>query len=585
MARERSTSDIPLGALPLLAVDCQTTGPAPATSRLLEIAWVRLPMTAQPGPPPSDGVSFVLAQPPDEPVATAILRLTGISQEDITGGADPKAVSRALREAMESLPPVPGGPFLLAHYARFERPCVESLLDLTGTAMRPVFICTWEIARRVLPELPRRGLRAISGYFGHGIHDLKRALPNALATVTVWYGLLDLLDSERGITGLRGLLELLQEPPPARTRNWDIPMPREDRLAIPDGPGVYRFLGASGQVLYVGKATSLRSRVNSYFRTKRADEKVLELVTQTRLIETTPTETALEAALLELELIRSLNPPYNTLLRDRGREVWHYSPDLGRCSCEGATGFPVGPLPSSDCLAPMLMVRELLDRGAADEKHRDLFCSVMAIEPSRLDADTLEEALDRFRIARLDGLAGTPSITSMLRAGAAIWIEKLAEREEARQVEEGKGAEGCEPASVAVAEPPLSADQATRYLEGAVSHCAHLVRRSRWFRLLSDSLLLWTPGGVTSRSRRCLVLRGGQVIRCDALRHAGEPEDGGPGPGGARRIPDRAAYERLRLVTTELRRLVSTDGAAPEVHLPTERVLSAERLERLLRMQ
>ena len=57
------------------------------------------------------------------------------------------------------------------------------------------------------------------------------------------------------------------------------PGPRAQAVALPDAPGVYRFLAADRRVLYVGKATSLRSRVNSYFRKRRGEDKALELVT------------------------------------------------------------------------------------------------------------------------------------------------------------------------------------------------------------------------------------------------------------------------------------------------------------------
>jgi hypothetical protein len=56
---------------------------------------------------------------------------------------------------------------------------------------------------------------------------------------------------------------------------------RIKRLEFPNRPGVYRMLSQSGQVLYVGKATSLKSRVNSYFRGQKGrDRKKLEMLAQ-----------------------------------------------------------------------------------------------------------------------------------------------------------------------------------------------------------------------------------------------------------------------------------------------------------------
>jgi excinuclease ABC subunit C len=81
------------------------------------------------------------------------------------------------------------------------------------------------------------------------------------------------------------------------------------------GPGVYRMLGGRGEVLYVGKARSLRKRLASYFRTGLPPRAQL-LMQQVRHIEVTVTHSEGEALLLENNLIKALRPRFNVQLRD-----------------------------------------------------------------------------------------------------------------------------------------------------------------------------------------------------------------------------------------------------------------------------
>lgn len=85
---------------------------------------------------------------------------------------------------------------------------------------------------------------------------------------------------------------------------------------MPTGPGVYRMLGADGEVLYVGKAKNLTKRVTSYTHGRRLTYRLQRMVAQTVAMEIVTTETEAEALLLEANLIKRLKPKYNILLRD-----------------------------------------------------------------------------------------------------------------------------------------------------------------------------------------------------------------------------------------------------------------------------
>lgn len=81
-------------------------------------------------------------------------------------------------------------------------------------------------------------------------------------------------------------------------------------------PGVYQMIDHEGEVLYVGKARHLKSRVSSYFRASGLTSKTLAMVNKIHDIRVTVTRGETEALLLEQNLIKSLKPPYNIQLRD-----------------------------------------------------------------------------------------------------------------------------------------------------------------------------------------------------------------------------------------------------------------------------
>lgn len=81
-------------------------------------------------------------------------------------------------------------------------------------------------------------------------------------------------------------------------------------------PGVYQMYDAEHKLLYVGKARNLKNRVGSYFRASGLTEKTMALVARIQEIQVTVTTTEVDALLLEHNLIKSHQPPYNILLRD-----------------------------------------------------------------------------------------------------------------------------------------------------------------------------------------------------------------------------------------------------------------------------
>ena len=85
---------------------------------------------------------------------------------------------------------------------------------------------------------------------------------------------------------------------------------------LPSRPGVYRMIDAAGEVLYVGKARSLKARVTNYARPAALSNRILRMVMATASMEFVTVRTEAEALLLEANLIKRLRPRFNVLMRD-----------------------------------------------------------------------------------------------------------------------------------------------------------------------------------------------------------------------------------------------------------------------------
>ena len=91
---------------------------------------------------------------------------------------------------------------------------------------------------------------------------------------------------------------------------------REVLNTLPMRPGVYRMQDRRGDVLYVGKARSLKARVGAYVQMNRLPHRLMRMVAQTRSMTIVTTGSEAEALLLEAQLIKKFRPAYNVLLRD-----------------------------------------------------------------------------------------------------------------------------------------------------------------------------------------------------------------------------------------------------------------------------
>lgn len=194
------------------------------------------------------------------------------------------------------------------------------------------------------PRLPSHSLAALAGRLGSEPEQRHRSADHVAATRAIWRTMLAEL-AQQHIRTLPALLDRLSGPTgPAGAGAREYGLDRRLRLALPDVPGVYRYLDARGQVLYVGKATSLHKRVNSYFRKRRGDTAAIrELLTRTTGIEITICASAVHAAILECREIQRLDPPFNTVLKQFRRPLYWLDHELGTVATGHARQCRIGP--------------------------------------------------------------------------------------------------------------------------------------------------------------------------------------------------------------------------------------------------
>ncbi len=353
--------DLPLETLPVLILDAQATTSYAAGGHLLEIGWgVCSAAEIGDGEPPLVSHRLV-ALPEGTELPPQVAKVTGITKTDLSAAIDSSRAWRFVADSTRHLSAaldVATVPTVI-HFQAFEAPFLRYLhRQNNAKAAFPLnIICTHEITRRLMPWLPRKGLRAVSGYFGHGLSPLRRCEAHVVATMVIWHQLVGRLARCQGVRSLAQLQRWLacDNRPVARSRVY--PMQVSQRSDVPDAPGVYHLLRANGDLLYVGKATSLRRRVASYFQPgQRHAEKTLEMLTQARRLRTTPTGSALEAALLEVAQIQEKRPPYNTALKP-GRFQLCFTPRDFACFKDLPDDHHrLGPLPVS---APFVALHQL----------------------------------------------------------------------------------------------------------------------------------------------------------------------------------------------------------------------------------
>jgi len=305
------TSELPstlLKEAEFSVLDVETTGLSAKNNRVIEIGIVKVKNLKI-----ADKYTTLINPGCDIPYF--ITQFTGISNSDV-------AYSPGFYDTAEEIEEFIGNSIVSGHNLSFDEGFLSYEFIRNGfEPLSNLSVCTLKLSRKIFPSLKSKSLGSVSEYLGIKNRDSHRALSDAEATAQILIKLLRKLSKENGIKTIQQLLEFQSSVVPS---NQIIKLPRDihDSLySLPDTPGVYYFLNKKNEIIYIGKAKSLKDRVRSYFAATTVG-KPKKIVKQAAKIKTEITNSELTALLLEAESIKLINPRHNRQLKKYGNKYF-----------------------------------------------------------------------------------------------------------------------------------------------------------------------------------------------------------------------------------------------------------------------
>ncbi len=301
---QRSFDDLgaPLFAVPFCVLDLETTGGSAQSCAITEIGAVRYEAGELTG-------TFHTLVNPETAIPPTIVVLTGITEAMVVEAP-------TIAEALPSLLEFIGDAVVVGHNIRFDMSFLDAAARRLGYGrLANKTSDTAALARRLLAgEVRNHKLRTVAAHLRSPVTPTHRALDDARATAHVFFELL----GRAGAIGVTHLDDLLRLP-----RASGAPHYAKLRLTdhLPRRPGVYLFRDRTGEVIYVGKAKNLRTRVRSYFYGDRR-RRITQMMRDLEAVDHIVCPTELEASVTEVRLISRHQPRYNRRSRQPAATHW-----------------------------------------------------------------------------------------------------------------------------------------------------------------------------------------------------------------------------------------------------------------------
>ena len=233
---------------------------------------------------------------PGQPIPYYIQSMTGITDKMV-------ATAPRFEEVAEKIYSLLHDKIFVAHNVSFDYSFVKSHLKQSGFELNTKKLCTVRMGRKIFPGLPSYSLGNLCQSLGITIYDRHRAGGDAEATVKVLQQLIE-NDNEN----------LIQKSLQRNSKDAILPpnVPKEHFEQLPYTPGVYYFHNAKGKVVYVGKATNIRYRVNSHFSNNSESRQKQNFMQHVYSISYQSCGTELMACILESAEIKKRWPVFNS---------------------------------------------------------------------------------------------------------------------------------------------------------------------------------------------------------------------------------------------------------------------------------
>ncbi len=287
-----------------IVVDVETTGPDAKKNRITDIACVSLFN----GEIFSEYNSLVN---PHQSIPPFIVKMTGIRYDMVMNAPESKEISKRVLEIFRD----PSSIFV-AHNVKFDWNFINQTLQRNKLPeLNNSMLCTLKLAKRLLGHNIKKNVGSLAEYFEINIKNRHRALGDAQATAKFLVKLLEIAEEEHSVSDIDELLKFQNK----QLKHFYAPTPTVKRIEnkldiLPDLPGVYRFLDKNENILYIGKAKSLKERVRSYFHNETfTSKKIAKMLKLIYNIKWELTETELSALILESKRIKKFKPPFNTV--------------------------------------------------------------------------------------------------------------------------------------------------------------------------------------------------------------------------------------------------------------------------------